>query len=68
MRWFRNLKCGVPFSEHSNSVDSSLQMAGGLKNFHDWTEGQGGFSARKEEALRNLTRKPAQNEVKRGKE
>jgi hypothetical protein len=59
MRWFRNLKCGEPFSENSNSTDFSLQLALGIQNFHHWRDQQGGFSARKIE----LT-----IEVKRGKE
>lgn len=68
MRWFRNLKCGKSFSEESTSVDSSLQLAGGIKNFWDWSEAQGGFSARKEEALRDHELARQQHDVKRGKE
>jgi hypothetical protein len=68
MRWFRNIKCGDPFSEHSASVDFSLQLAGGIKNYHDWSSGQGGFSGRKEEALRDAATKRDQFDVKRGKE
>lgn len=68
MRWFRNIKCGQPFSEHSTSLDFSLQLAGGVKNFHDWSAGQGGFSGRKEEALRDAKMKRDQFDVKRGKE
>lgn len=67
MRWFRNLKCGTPFSEHSTSLDFSLQMSAGVKNFHDWWDDQGGFRARKEEGFRDHKLK-LQNEVKRGKE
>jgi hypothetical protein len=59
MDWFRNLKCGKPFSENSNSTDFSLQLAMGIQNFHHWRDQQGGFSARAVE-------RPI--EVKRGKE
>lgn len=46
MDWFRNLKCGEPFSENSNSTDFSLQLAIGIQNFYHWRDQQGGFSAR----------------------
>jgi hypothetical protein len=59
MDWFRNLKCGEPFSEKSNSTDFSLQLSLGLQNFYHWRDEQGGFSARKIEL-------PI--EVKRGKD
>ena len=59
MRWFRNLECGVPFSEQANSTDYSLQLALGVQNFYHWRDQQGGFAARKIEL-------PI--EVKRGKE
>ena len=37
MRWFRNLKCGDPFSEQATSLDfSHFQLTNGLKNFDDW--------------------------------
>ncbi len=36
MRWFKNLKCGERFDEHSLPTDSSLQMAISLQNFNAW--------------------------------
>ncbi len=65
-RWFRNLQCGEPFSEFSHSTDFSLQLAGGIKNSHEWRLLQGGDFARREEALRKHLAN--QFEVKRGKE
>lgn len=50
MNWFRNLKCGEPFSEYSNSTDFSLQLSIGIHNFHQWRDQQGGFSAGKPES------------------
>lgn len=59
MRWFRNLECGKPFSEKSNSTDYSLQLTIGIQNFHHWRDSQGGYFAKKIEL-------PI--EVKRGKD
>jgi hypothetical protein len=67
MRWFRNLKCGEPFSEQSQSTDFSLQLANGIKNFHEWQLHQGGIFAKPEESLR-AHKLREQEEVKRGKE
>ncbi len=37
MRWFRNLPCGVPFTDgKAYSTDYSLQLAISLQNFYDW--------------------------------
>src|SRR5205085_2165787 len=69
MRWFRNLKCGEPFTkEGTDTLDFSLQMSAGIKNYRDWEHAQGGFSARKEQALRDFHLKREQFDVKRGKE
>jgi hypothetical protein len=61
MRWFRNLQCGEPFSENSNSTDFSLQLAIGIQNFNHWRQEQGGHFSRKIELPRDI-------EIKRGKE
>jgi hypothetical protein len=45
MDWFRNLKCGEPFSKNAQSTDFSLQLATSIENFHQWRDRQGGFSA-----------------------
>jgi hypothetical protein len=66
MKWFRNLKCGDPFSEGALSTDFSLQLSGGIKNLHDWRISQGGSFAHREEALRDFGIR--QDEVKRGKD
>jgi hypothetical protein len=49
-------------------LEEPLQLAIGVKNFHDWTNSQGGFSARKEEGLRDARVIRQQQEIKRGKE
>jgi hypothetical protein len=67
MRWFRNLKCGQPFSEQLQSTDFSLQLAGGIKSFHEWQVHQGGIFAHPEEHLRAHKLKQ-QHDVKRGKD
>jgi hypothetical protein len=59
MIWFRNLRCGEPFSKNSNSTDFSLQLAIGIQNFNHWRQQQGGQFARKIELPR---------EIKRGKD
>jgi len=66
MLWFRNIKCGESFSKEAKSVDFSLQLAGGIQNFHHWYDEQGGKTARVEAAW--LRFKQKQEEVKRGKE
>jgi hypothetical protein len=65
MRWFRNLKCGDPFSDQAQSLDFSLQLANGLKNFDDWHREQGGQYARTTELPREHSKHSA--EVKRGR-
>jgi hypothetical protein len=60
MRWFRNLKCGEPFSEQSNSTDFSLQTALGIQNFFHWRDEQGGVFTRKANVQRI--------EIQRGKD
>lgn len=66
MRWFRNLKCGDPFSEQATSLDFSLQLTNGLKNFDDWQAAQGGEFARTTELLREHSKHL--EDVKRGKD
>jgi len=43
MRWFRNLKCGEPFTPEAHSMDFSLQLAISLQNFYDWKYQQAGL-------------------------
>jgi hypothetical protein len=66
MRWFRNLKCGDPFSEKAKSLDFSLQLTNGLKNFDDWHRDQGGILGRTIELPREHSKH--MEEVKRGKD
>lgn len=36
MQWFRNLKPMDPFTPGEQSLDYSLQLASGFRNFHEW--------------------------------
>jgi hypothetical protein len=49
MRWFRNLKCGVPFdadaSQPPQSTDFSLQLADSIQNFRAWQSQSRALSA-----------------------
>jgi len=66
MHWFRNLKCGDPFSHEAKSLDFSLQLANGLKNFDDWHRQQGGEYAQTIELPRKHSKHT--EEVKRRKD
>jgi hypothetical protein len=46
MRWFQNVPCGKPFDAAALSCDSSLQMADGIANFHQWHDDQDGDYAK----------------------
>lgn len=44
MRWFSNLKCGVPFDgPPHHSTDFCLQMAEAIQNFTSWKDTEGGL-------------------------
>jgi len=45
MRWFQNLKCGVPFDQDAKSMDFSLQLSETLLNFNTWKANQQGLFA-----------------------
>ena len=36
MRWFQNMKCGVPFDQGAQSTDFSLQLVDSIQNFRLW--------------------------------
>lgn len=38
MKWFSNVKGGEAYTPGSNSLDYSLQLSEGLKNYHKWKE------------------------------
>jgi hypothetical protein len=43
MYWFRNLKCGEPFTPKSHSMDFSLQLSQSIQFFYNWKKSQGGL-------------------------
>lgn len=45
MRWFQNVKCGVPFDANAKSADFSLQLAISLANFDAGYTNLGGIYA-----------------------
>lgn len=40
MKWFSNVKGGESYTPGSNSLDYSLQLSEGLKNYHKWKDDQ----------------------------
>jgi hypothetical protein len=38
MRWFQNMKCGVPFDQGAQSTDFSLQLVDSIQNFRAWQD------------------------------